>query len=92
MVFLTKFSYEPSYNKYYDNLLPGLGAIKNGLNINSFDAYTSLAPGKNKLNIKDHLTSNNQVFEFPSNMIDFYEINNSCIFFISYDFYFNDID
>lgn len=90
-VLISKFSYESSYSKYYSNLIPGFGSIRNGLDKDSFVHYTSLAAANNRLNIKDHLTSNAQVFHLPSNLIQFYEINSSCLFMISYNFFFKDV-
>ncbi len=43
-VFMSKFGYEPSYNKRYNNILfSGIGDLINGENLQSFDQFTSLS-------------------------------------------------
>ncbi len=89
--FLSKFGYEPSYNKRYRNLLKtGMGDMRNGTDLNSFSFYTSLGTAKNQLGIQDNLTNDLSVFWLPKKLLPFYEINNSYIFLMHYNFFFKD--
>ena len=86
-VLLSKFNMESSYNKYYSNLLnSGIGDIENGSDTDSFAFFTSLATKNNKYNIKSHLFNNFSVFYLPNRLLPLYEINNSYIFIIQYNF------
>lgn len=91
-VFLSKFDYESSYNKIYSNLInSGVGDILNGADQNNFGLFTSLSTKNNSRKIKANLTNALSIFFLPQNMLPFYEINNSCVFLINFNFFFKDI-
>ena len=86
-VLLSKFNLESSYNKYYSNLInSGIGDIENGSNPDNFAFFTSLGTKNNNFNIKSHLFNNFSAFYLPDRLLPLYEINNSYIFLIQYNF------
>ena len=91
-VFLSKFDYEASYNKVYSNLIDsGIGDLKNGADQNNFGLFTSLNTKLNSSKINSTLTNALSIFFLPPGLLPFYEINNSCVFLINFNFFFKDI-
>ena len=71
-------------------LSTGVGHIRNGELQNTFTNFTSLATANNEIQVKDHLSTNFQVFNLPENMQDNLGVNNSSVFLMHYNFYFKD--
>lgn len=87
-IFLSKFSKEPSYNKFYENLIPNsYGPIINGFKKNSFNLFTNISSSNNKLGVKYHLINDLSVYLLPKFLLDSDKVNQSYIFFMQFDFY-----
>ena len=87
-IFMSKFNKEPSYNKFYENILNNsYGPISNGFKKNCFNLFTNVSTSNNKLGIKYHLINDLSVFLLPKFLLDNKKINQSYIFIIQFDFF-----
>ena len=90
IIFLSKFNKEPSYNKFYENLLNnGIGGIRNGIRNNSFNFFTSLSNANNNKKIKQHLIHDLSLFVLPE-FLEERDINQSYVFVSQFDFFYKD--
>lgn len=90
-VFLSKPNEEPSYNKFYENLIQNeLGPIKNGLSNKTNALFTSVSSDKNQFLNKQHLISDLSVFLLPRGLLDPRSINQSYVFLMHFKLFFTD--
>lgn len=90
-IFMTEFNKEPSYNKFYTNIIDsGVGDMRNGADRSTFTLFTSLSTTHNPIDRQANLANDLGVFFLPSGLLPPYQINSSYIFVIQYDFFYKD--
>jgi hypothetical protein len=90
-IFLSVFSREGSYTKWYSNLIrAGAGEMLNGLNPDSFGVYTGLGTNSNPLGRQFTLANDLSVYILPKNLLTSSSMDASYVFVMHFEFYYKD--